>query len=83
MALDPRNIEMALVGIPGTGDSRRYRELWANNPQFHTAIHTLARMLPMWVEGIALHAEADRERMDEAIALLMQAPTPPNGWELT
>lgn len=28
-------------------------DLWHNSPHFHAAVHALADMLPLWIDGIA------------------------------
>lgn len=86
---------------PSTGDVRTDRDLieglvgdrqrlYRTNAVFKSAVDTLAAMLPLWVDGLAAHAETTdaasaekmRELMSTSLAMTMPSvihPEPPEG----
>lgn len=42
-------------------------ELYRSNPIFRVTIDTLADMLPLWIEGIAVHSVEQEKQISQAI----------------
>jgi hypothetical protein len=56
----------------------RHGALYQNSAAFHSAIDTLARMLPVWVDGLALECSRLQADVAENVQLAMRGQVTPD-----
>jgi hypothetical protein len=65
-----REIVRALIGD-------RHERLFNQSAEFHAEVEALARLLPVWIEGLAARAEIEMGRRSELVEQLMRSWTAP------
>jgi hypothetical protein len=52
----------------------RYRHLWHTSPDFRASVECLARLLPLFVDGLAAHAAGVGQRRAEELERVLRQP---------
>ncbi len=54
---------------PHTIVTPRHQRLYETNATFHASVDTLAALLPLWLDGLAVHAEAVGDWQSEQVQM--------------
>lgn len=52
----------------------RWQWLYDSNPQFHNDVHSLALLLPAWIDALAVRGEAGDRQIAQELSRLQNEP---------